>query len=139
MRLLGRKRVLVLAFVSFACNTTSGPSEVAGHFALDNVNGRPVPTFMAPGPGATIVASGSVTFDKMGGAVLTERRVESTGSDLTLSENFAYKVSSGHITLDPIGLCGIPEGCTINGTISGRIVTLEIGPLVYSYRMVSLI
>jgi hypothetical protein len=119
MRLLCQKVLLFAALSMVACHDTSGPGELR-QFVLHDVNGRPVPTFLAPTPGETpTIVSGSLILNGAGQAVILEHRIEWDGAEHDYTSNYIYKITGSTIVFDratpcpPNALCAAPPKGTV--------------------------
>ena len=63
---------LVLLVSTMACRGLSEPATIAADFVLDNINGRPLPTFVSPIPETPSIISATLHFDVSGRVVMTE-------------------------------------------------------------------
>jgi hypothetical protein len=141
MRLI-RWNAFVLLAVSLACHDSTGPRTISAAFALNNIDGRPLPTYIAPTPGLTpTVVSGLLILDETGQAVMTENRIEWNGVDATYTVNYAYEIRGDQITFSMLQPCPPNATCLAppKGTISFGRLALEIGrlgnqPILYNYR-----
>jgi hypothetical protein len=108
---------------------------------LNDINGRQLPTYLAPTPGLTpTIVSGTLVLDKAGHAEMTEHRIEWNGADITTTRHYSYTITDQHIELDLVDQCFIPEGCPLQGTISADGLTLQMGQfdsqfILYNYRI----
>jgi hypothetical protein len=141
MRLFSRKAFALAVISALACRDTSGPSAVAAQFVLNDINGRPLPTYFAPTPGLTpTIVSGTLVLDKTGHAQMTEHRIEWNGADATTNRNYTYKITDDHIEFALLDQCVMPEGCPLLGTVSTNGLSLQMGHLgsefiLYNYRI----
>ena len=144
MRLTCQKAsVLALAF-ALGCHESTAPVVLSAQFELMNINGRQLPTYFFATPGLTeTIFSAGLTLDKAGQAVMTELRREFDGTETTYTHNFEYRIKDNQIEIGRFEPCGPNANCvgTRVGTISGRTLTLlmqttNLGPIVYTYRIV---
>jgi hypothetical protein len=152
MRLFSQKLALLIIVAAFACRDTGGPSSgstLYARFVLENIDGRPVPTYLAatPGPTATIFSS-TLTLDKEGRAVMTEhRRIDFPGTqpEGTYTSTFTYVLHGNRIEMAPLPPCPAAAICDVGpvGTISSDGLSLVINPtsdgvrITYNYRIAS--
>ena len=138
MRLF-RKTAFLAAIVStFACHYTAGPPLVAADFALDNINGRALPTILSPIPESPTVVSSTLHLDGAGNATLTQY-LRQMGNNITQIATYTYTISGNHIAFGyncpPYADCIAPP----SGTISGSSLSLDMsggsGTLIYNYLL----
>ncbi len=113
----------------------AGPPPLPAEFVLDNIDGRPVPTYLTPISESPTIISSTLRLDGVGNAVMTERRRQ-MGSEVTYTRTYTYKISGNQIVFDlscPIdAICVAPP----KGTISGSRLSLQYGgsqATVYNY------
>ena len=142
---VSRQRVFLLVLaLTIACHDTTGPQTVSAHFVLENINGRPLPTYLSatPGPTATIL-SATLTLDKLGKAVMTELRQDVLQGEATYTSTFDYRIHGNQIEIGSFEPCPINAICAGNimGTISIGGLSLVMvsfsidGPIIYEYRI----
>ena len=142
MRLSCQKAFLLL-FATIACHNSTGPRTVSAQFALQTIDGRQLPTYLAatPGPTATIFWS-TLTLDQSGKAVMTEhRRVDPFSTEGTYTNTLDYRIQGFQIEIGSFEPCPINASCAANmvGTIVGSTLRLLINPgssfpITYEYR-----
>jgi len=111
-------------------------------FALNDIDGRPLPTYIAATPGLTpTILSGSLSLAESGEAEMTEHRTEWNGVDATYTVNYAYEIRNNEIIFSMLQPCPSNANCVAppKGTISLGRIALEIGrldnrPILYNYR-----
>jgi len=139
MRLVCQKAFLLALVVTLACHdgSTAPPVVVVG-FALVNINGRPLPTFVSPIPEAPSITSGSLVLYASGRAVMTEQKRDLVNGDFTVTTTLGYTIIGDKIAIfclaPPPGAATCIAGYA--GTISGLNLSLTIDPrqpLVYNY------
>ena len=143
MRLPCQKALLLLAVSTLACHDSSGPPAVIGRFVLNDINGRNLPTYLAPTPGLTpTIVWGALALDESGNAVMTEHRIEWNGVETTNTVTYIYKINGNDIEFELTPPCPINAICAAppKGTITSSGISLEIGrydsqAIVYSYRI----
>jgi hypothetical protein len=143
MRLSRQSFSLLFVLAAIACSDTTAPVRVPAYFDLANVSGRSVPApFMpASSPVATIL-SAYLFLDANGKAVMSERRREVDGREVTITNIFDYAINGNQIEIGSFSPCGGPTAnCvgTYKGTISNDALSLTIqslsnGDIVYNYR-----
>jgi hypothetical protein len=111
---------------------------------LDNIDGRPVPTYLAatPGPTATIISS-ILTLNSAGKAVITEHRSDTFAGERTYTNTYDYRIDGDQIEIGSFKLCAPNAICVPNriGTISSDGLNLVINPeseqqiITYNYRI----
>jgi len=138
---LSRPKVFLVVLVStLACHNAAGPPSLPAEFVLDNINGRPLPTYLAstPGPTATIF-SANLTLDGSGNAVMTEHRQDVLRGDFRSTITLDYRINGNTIELG----CFRPHPANLlcidySGIISSVTLRLTIAssqPLIYNYRI----
>lgn len=99
--ILSRKTALVGAVISiFACHDVTAPPDPPAGYVLDNINGRPLPTFFSPIPEAPTILSATIQLYPLGTASLTESRRESSGSFTSYTTNYTYTITGNQIQFD---------------------------------------
>jgi hypothetical protein len=145
MRLFSEKVAVLLIASSIACDDATGPGASA-QFALENINGRPLPTYFSATPGLTAtVLWATLTLGKDGKAVMSEHRREeygSTESEETYTNTFDYRIHGGLIEIGSFQPCASNAICIPNrtGTYFGDRVSLIMvasvgGSITYNYRI----
>ena len=144
MRLLSQKVALLVIFSCIACHDAAGPVTVSAEYRLDNIDGRPVPTYLAatPGPTATIISS-ILTLNSAGKAVITEHRSDTFAGERTYTNTYDYRIDGDQIEIGSFKLCAPNAICVPNriGTISSDGLNLVINPeselqiITYNYRI----
>ena len=144
MRLSCQKLFPLLLVATIACRDATAPLTLPAQFNLENINGRPVPTFFSPTPGLTpTILSASLTLDNAGKAVMTEHRREFDGTETTITNTFDYRIKGNQIEIGSFQPCPPNANCigTLKGTISGEALSLTVvaisidGSIVYNYRI----
>ena len=143
MSLSGKTLFAAAVFSTLACHELAGPPTPPVGYALENISGRALPTFVSPIPEGPTVISASLQLDASGGAMLTERRREMDGSDVTYTSNYTYEITGNQIQFDysppcpPNALCAEPP----KGTISGMHLSLAMygssSGVVYNFRLLA--
>jgi len=117
---------------------------VSANYALQAINGRQLPTYLAstPGPTATIYWS-TLTLDQSGKAVMTEHRVDTFSPEATYTTTFDYRITGFQIEIGSFQPCPSNASCLANmkGTVIGSTVNLLINPgsdfpINYEYHVV---
>jgi hypothetical protein len=141
MRLSCQKVSLVAFALIIACNDPAGPTAVSAHFALQSINGRPLPTYLAatPGPTATILSS-SLTLDNTGKAVIVEHRDDMWIGERTYTSTTTYTLRGSRLEIDGQACLAYPEciGDRVGSILNDRLY-LTINPetdfpIVYEYH-----
>jgi hypothetical protein len=144
MRLTRQKAFLLLLVSTIGCHDTTAPLTLPAQFNLENINGRPVPTFFSPTPGLTpTILSASLTLDAAGKAVMSEHRRSFDGIETTITNTFDYRIKGNQIEIGSFQPCPPNANCigTLKGTISGEALSLTVvaisinGSIVYNYRI----
>jgi hypothetical protein len=144
MRVRSQKVALLVIVSCIACHDATGPVTVSAEYTLANIDGRPVPTYLAatPGPTATIISS-TLTLNSTGKAVMTEHRSDVFEGERTYTNTYDYRIDGDHIEIGSFKLCAPNAICVPNkiGTISSDGLTLVINPaselqiITYNYRI----
>lgn len=108
MRLSCQNAFLLLALAMAACTGPSDPSTISAHFILTDVDGHALPA-SAGTPSSTII-SGAITFDQLGGAVLSEDRTDN-GTLRSYTSNYIYTIQNGKIVFDYAVPCPPNANC----------------------------
>ncbi len=147
---LSRKKIFPLLFFSaIACHDSTGPVTLPAQFELENINGRPVPTYLSATPGnPPTILSSTLTFDNSRKVVMTEQRQEWNSTETTTTHTFDYRINGNQIQIgcfDPPAIPGVGVAdfvciASYTGTISGKdlslvVVPLPNGSIVYNYRL----
>jgi hypothetical protein len=132
MRLSSQKAFLALLIATIGCHESTGPQTVSANYALQAINGRQLPTYLAQTPGlnATIYWA-TLTLDQSGKAVMTEhRRVEPSSTEGTYTITSDYRIRGLQIEIGSFQPCPINANCAPNmtGMIIGSTVKLAINP-----------
>lgn len=137
------RRILVLAAIAttLCCHDSVSPLPIPPTtYILDNIDGRPLPTFSSPIPEAGTVISGALLLGKSDDAMIIQRRLQ-MGTDVTDTTNYTYQIDGSTIVFDYNPPCPMNALCVAppKGTIVGSRIDLNIGgsqgPL-YSFRFV---
>jgi hypothetical protein len=138
---LSRPKIFLVVLVStLACHNTAGPPTLPAEFVLDNINGRPLPTYLAPTPGPTAtIFSASLALDGSGRAVMTEHRQDMLQGDRSSTNTLDYRINGNTIELG----CFHPTPANLlcpayGGTISSETLRLTIAPsqpIIYNYTV----
>jgi hypothetical protein len=142
MRLLCQKVLLLAAFSIIACRDSSGPL-ASRKFMLHDINGRPLPTYLATTPGLTpTIVSSSLVFNSAGQAVIAEHRIEWDGSERDYTINYIYKIMGSTIVFEPATPCPPNALCAAppRGSLTPFGLTLDWAPndpgrIVYNYEI----
>ena len=140
---LSRPKVFLVVLVStLACHNAAGPPTLSAEFVLDNIDGRPLPTYLAPTPGPTaIIFSASLALDGSGKAVMTEHRQDMLQGDRWSTNTLDYRINDNRIELGCFHPTPANLLCTAyGGTISSETLSLTIAPsqpVIYNYRVAS--
>jgi hypothetical protein len=143
MRLSSQKAFLLLAATIACHDSTTGPSTIDAAFALQAINGRPLPTYIAATPGNTAtVLSASLALDDAGKAIMTEHRQDVFQGDVNLTTTFKYTIHGNKIDITLLEPCPANANCIsgFTGTISSEGLELLINPssqfpVIYEYRL----
>ena len=141
MRLSCQKAFLLAVVVTLACHdpSTAPPPPPFSSFTLDNINGRPLPTFVSPIPEGPTILSGTLFLDGSGKVVMTERRRDINQGDFTTTNTLDYRITSDRIDIGCFRAYPAIVVCSASfGTISGTTLRLTVDPkqpLVYTYKL----
>ena len=139
MHLMRRSTVFLVALCCLACFDSSGPTTVFASYSLQDINGRPLPTYFTSGGGLTIV-SGGLTLNSNGSAAITQvQQLNNTLS--TYTSHYKYTLDNGAITFEATDPCpadaiciGPPTGTIHGNSVSVTIVPVTVdGPIVYNF------
>jgi hypothetical protein len=142
MRLVCQKASLLAVVVALACHdaSTAPPPPFSG-FTLDNINGRPLPTFVSPIPEGPTILSGTLFLDGSGKVVMTEQQRDINQGNFTTTNTLDYRITGDRIDIGCFHPYPAIVVCTASfGTISGTTLRLTIDPrqpLVYTYKLSS--
>jgi len=134
-----QKALFLVALVFYACTDSSGPRTVFMHFALNDISGRPLPTYFAATPGfTTTIVSNTLVLYKDGTAEMVEHRIEWDGTDHTVTYDQQYTIKGSEIDFAyhcaPDAQCIAPP----HGTIVGDRLALDVsggsGAVIYDYQ-----
>jgi hypothetical protein len=94
MRLSCQKVSLLILASAIACSEPAGPRTVSAQFELQAINGRPLPTYLAPTPGPTAtILSSTLVLEKTGKGVMTEHRDDMFQGETTSTYTFDYRIN----------------------------------------------
>ena len=114
MAKLGASGLLLFLVVASGCTDPSEPSTISAAFELTDVDGLPLPVSAPPSvglPGPTII-SGSMSLDLASGAIITEDRRDSQGSQYTFTSTYTYTIHGSYIGFIPATPCPPAAICT---------------------------
>jgi hypothetical protein len=140
MRLVCQKAFLLAVVVVLACHdpSTAPPLPFSG-FTLDNINGRPLPTFVLPIPEGPTILSGTLFLDGSGKVVMTEQQRDINRGDFTNTITLDYRITGDKIEIGCFRPYPATKVCTASfGTISGTTFFFTIEPRkpqVYTYKL----
>ena len=136
---LSCQKALLLLIATIACDNSNGPPPFPPiTYILDNIDGRPLPTFSSPIPEAGTVVSGALLLGKSDDAIIIQRRLQK-GIDVTDTTNYTYQIDGSTIAFDYNPPCPINALCAAppKGTLVSSRIDLNMagsgGPL-YSFR-----
>jgi hypothetical protein len=141
MRHFCQRALVLLLGATVACNDSTGPT-LPATFALVDINGRGLPTYLSPTPGlSTTVLSAYLILDNAGRASWLERRREFGGAEITIASTLAYMIRGNRIDIGPTE-CPPDANCiSFSGSISNEALSLVVGrmtlegSIVYNYRV----
>ena len=141
MRLSGKTVFVAAMLATLGCDDVTAPPKLPAGFSLENISGRPLPTFVSPIPEGPTVIWASLYLAADGKASLAEARHEMTGGDVVFTATYTYQINGNQIQFDydppcpPNALCAAPP----RGTISGSRLTLAMyganSGVVYNFRL----
>jgi hypothetical protein len=140
---LSRQKISLSAFAFIiACSDPTGPTAISAHFALQSINGRSLPTYLAatPGPTATILSS-TLTLDKTGTAVIVEHRDDMWIGERTYTSTTTYTIRGSKLEIDGQACLAYPDcigdrvGSIVNDRLYLTINPESDFPIVYEYRV----
>jgi hypothetical protein len=131
---------LVLLVSTLGCKGVSEPATIAADFALDNINGRPLPTFVSPIPETPSIISATLHFDVSGRVVMTELQQDMIQGEVTVTNTLDYIISGNRVEIGCFRPIPANMLCAANfsGTISGDVLSLTIDPnqpVIYNYKI----
>lgn len=137
MRFNRQKSFVLGLVITLACRNASGPPSVMADFVLDNINGRPLPTFVSPIPEGPTIISASLHLDISGKALMTEHRRDVNNGDLTVTNTSDYRITGSEIQIGCFSRTLANLQCaSYRGIITGNTLSLTIAPnepLIYNY------
>ena len=147
MRLSCQKALLFALISTIGCDTATAtaPAGLTTHYQLRAINGRQLPTYLAPTPGSTAtIVSSSLFLSTDGKAVMVERRQDIVLGEGTYMNSFDYRIDGNQIEIGSFEPCPSNAICAANriGTFSSAGLSLVISPgpdnlIVYEYRNIS--
>jgi hypothetical protein len=140
MRLSCKKLSIVLVFSTLACRSVSEPARIAADFVLDNINGRPLPTFVSPIPEVPSIVSATLHFDRSGKVVMTELQRDMSQSEVRVTYTLDYRISGNRVDIGCFGPAAASALCVVgfSGTISDYGLSLMTSPgqsVIYNYKI----
>jgi hypothetical protein len=143
MRLSGKTVFVAAILVTLGCNDLAAPPSLPAGFALEDISGRPLPTFVSPIPEAPTIVYAHFQLAADGKATLTEYLHEVSGADAQIRSNYTYQISGNQIQFDYDPPCAANALCAAppRGSISGTRLRLAMGGansgVVYNFRLVT--
>jgi len=135
--------VLSIAIALTACTNSLDPKTVPGAYTLNDINGRPLPTYEAPTPGLTrTIRSAGLSIDFGGTAELTLAVTQFDGTQATITMHYTYRLKDH----DLIFASPCPPDANCLAPPKGRVLStgdieLDIGsaefPIVYHFRRIT--
>jgi hypothetical protein len=129
---LSRWTMIFLTFASIiACSDATSPEGISGFFALQSVDGHPIPVVLFTEPTRTLtVVSSTVRLDNQGHAIITDSyRDDSQGVVTTpiYTSTFEYRLHGDQIEIGSFTPCALDAICAANatGTIANGTLTLN--------------
>jgi hypothetical protein len=140
MRLSCKRVSIVLLVSTLACQSVLEPTRIAADFVLDNINGRPLPTFFSPIPEMPSIVSATLHFDRSGKVVSSELQRDMTQGEVRVTYTLDYKIFGNRLEIGCFGPDSASALCAVgfSGTISGDGLTLTISPdqsVIYNYKI----
>jgi hypothetical protein len=147
MRLSRWSSISLIAIVLTACTDSLDPNEIPGAYNLDDIDGRPLPTYQAATPGHPLtVNSAGLSLDFDGTAQLIENVTAFDGTQSTITSNYTYRRDGRDLIFELSPPCPINANCVAppRGRVpSTHLVDLEFGsgntvPFVYHFQRITL-
>jgi hypothetical protein len=140
MRLSYNRVSIVLLVSTLACRSVSEPGGIAADFVLDNINGRPLPTFVSPVPETPSIISATLHFDRSGKVVSSELQRDMTQGVVRVTYTLDYKISGNTVVIGCLDPASASALCAVgfSGTISSDGLSLTLSPgqsVVYNYKI----
>ncbi|MFL5463948.1 MAG: hypothetical protein ACJ770_12410 [Gemmatimonadaceae bacterium] len=142
MRLFCRPALLAAVVSMLACHSLAAPPALPADFALKDIDGRSLPTYVSWFPESPTVISATVHLDGLGTATITEHRLQMAGGDVTVTSSYTYAISGNAITFNFD--CPANANCVAppKGTISGSRLSLDMSGggshrIFYNYLLAS--
>lgn len=141
MRLFCKTALVGMIVAAIGCHDVSGPPTLPANYLLSSINGRPVPTYLAPMPESPTVMYSTLFLDGAGNAVLIEhRQVMISPGEVTYTTNYTYTIKDNkiefHIDCPLNALCAAPPV----GTFLNSHLLLDFSgsgqDLLYDYQLV---
>ncbi len=135
MRLPRQQAFVLLLVGAIGCSDSVGP-KLSATFNLVDINGRAIPTFLAPTPGLTpTILFASVTLDKEGKALWLEERREFDGTQTSIRNTFDYRITLNR-PCPPNANCILPpKGTLFLGRLSLEMGHVNSTAILYNYRL----
>lgn len=143
MSVFRKTAMLAVILSAVACRDATAPGpRLAADFVLNDIDGRPVPTYSTPIPESPTVVSSTLHFDFAGRAVLTQH-LKQMGGDITLTGTYTYTISGSQIDFELSPPCPVGADCIgpPKGTISGSHLSLDMSATgtggIYNYSLLA--
>jgi hypothetical protein len=147
MRLSRWSSISLIAIVLTACTDSLDPNEIPGAYNLDDIDGRPLPTYQAATPGHPLtVNSAGLSLDFDGTAQLIENVTAFDGTQSTITSNYTYRRDGRDLIFELSPPCPINANCVAppRGRVpSTHLIDLDFGsgntvPFVYHFQRITL-
>ena len=146
MHLLRKTALIGIIVSAIGCHDVSGPPSLPANYLLSAINGRPLPTYLAPLPESPTVNYSTLFLDGSGNAVLIQnQRVMISPGEVTYTTNYTYTIHDNtiqfHIDCPPnaLAFCAAPPV----GTFVNSHLLLDFSggqnTLVYDYQIAPMI
>jgi hypothetical protein len=104
--------ISLIAFALTACTDSLDPKTVPGAYGLTDINGRQLPTYEAPTPGATRTINGAgLSIDFGDAASLIQDITRFDGTELTVTTNYTYRLKDHDLIFALSSPCAADANC----------------------------
>ena len=138
--------ILPIAIALTACTDSLDPSTVPGAYNLNDINGRPLPTYELPTPGLTrTIRSAGLTINFSNAVELTQEVTQFDGTQSTITTHYTYHIKDHDLILAFSPPCTAPVDCMSPPT--GRVtptgdIDLNLGgvdaPIIYHFQRITI-
>jgi hypothetical protein len=145
MRLSRWSSISLIAIALAACTDNIAPKDFAGAYNLNDINGRPLPTYEAPTPGLTRTIRGAgMSLDFGGTAQLVQAVTEFDGTPNTVTTNYTYRIKGNDLifAFSPVCPCDYISPPPTGRVTSTGDLDLDMGggdiSIVYHFKRITL-